>query len=249
MAIYSCTGCIQPVHSIYSCTGCIQPVQWLYTACTVAVQWLYSGCTVATVQPPYSHRWTTWEDPDVNLGPTLSGARVRPRVITCARIMCARGRARAPARGDKQLSCSRSCNGVEDYYLAVLDPSMGILCIRWICCIHAVPPLCTAWIQHVQWLYSMCTCCTATVHAVQLYMCICTCTAVQLYMCICTCTAVQHVQWLYSMYTCCTATVHAVSMLYTVVVQHGYSISIVYIVCPSKDPEQLSSNPRHRCNF
>ena len=37
----------------------------------------------------------------------ISRARTRPRVYTRTRIMRARGRAHAPARGDKSLTCSR----------------------------------------------------------------------------------------------------------------------------------------------
>ena len=40
-------------------------------------------------------------------GSYISPARVRPYVVSCARIMRARGRARAPARGDTTLICSR----------------------------------------------------------------------------------------------------------------------------------------------
>ena len=130
--------CIQRIYSLYTalysaCTAyiqhicCIQPVQRIYsiyavyTLCTAYIQHIHAVATLCTVV-------ASWERSDVKSESHISGARVRPRVITCARIMCARGRARAPARGDKPLSCSRSCNGVEDYYLAVLDPSMGILC-------------------------------------------------------------------------------------------------------------------------
>ena len=67
--------------------------------------------------PPY----TLW-DPEIrrleDLGHYISRARMRPRVNACARIMRARGRAHAPARGDKQGIYSRTKD-------KVLNPMVG----------------------------------------------------------------------------------------------------------------------------
>ena len=55
----------------------------------------------------------------------ISPARVRPHVYTRARIMRARGRAHAPARGDKPLVCSRIRYGVEACSRIPVSPVVG----------------------------------------------------------------------------------------------------------------------------
>ena len=60
----------------------------------------------------------------------ISPARVRPRVYTRTRIMRARGRAHAPARGVKSLTCSR----ISYFAYAVLGLAL-IQGISGICCI------------------------------------------------------------------------------------------------------------------
>ena len=57
---------------------------------------------------------------------------MRPRVYTRTRIMRARGRAHAPARGDKSLTCSR----ISYFAYAVLGLAL-IQGISPICCIQA----------------------------------------------------------------------------------------------------------------
>ena len=56
----------------------------------------------------------------------ISPARMRPPVYTRARIMRARGRAHAPARGDKPLVCSRIRYLVEGCSrIALFSPTHG----------------------------------------------------------------------------------------------------------------------------
>ena len=80
----------------------------------------------AYIQPNIgiTHQAQIWADS------YISRARMRPPVYTRARIMRARGRAHAPARGDKSLTCSR----ISYFAYAVLGLAL-IQGISRICCI------------------------------------------------------------------------------------------------------------------
>ena len=124
-------------------------IQCIYTVYTVVIHHCtYSGYTVITnaahigsgytvvthccpIGYPRYHssgppRLERWPNPD-----SLISARARrPRVITCARIMRARGRACARARGDKCYVCSRSCTVVGTSYYAVLGVATHYYILR-----------------------------------------------------------------------------------------------------------------------
>ena len=75
--------------------------------CIAGIGHMGSGPIRAYI-PTYPPQPITW------VGSLISPARVRPPVYTRARIMRARGRAHAPARGDKPLNRSRNRWFVED---------------------------------------------------------------------------------------------------------------------------------------
>ena len=126
--IYGVQAYIQgrPIYGIYRCTGYIQgtgpytgyerswPGPELYIAYLPATRHAITQVQAGIGQgcsDPISHLPTSAQP---RVGSYISPARVRPPVYTRTRIMRARGRAHAPARGDKPLNRSRIRWFVED---------------------------------------------------------------------------------------------------------------------------------------